>query len=238
MSTAAILAGRPKLTVSYDLNESPHARNLGTAAKKEGLNYEFYIGDSTKIEIPECDLLFIDTKHTADHCYTELQKHHKKVRKWIAFHDTEIFGDKGEDGSPGLRHAIARFLDENPEWFTIKHYPNNHGFTVISKVPEEAPPRLPPKWKMAGNLFKSTFKDIMNGLARVPLEVAEERHKICTSNGGTCPLNQRRIDDDRCAGCGCFLKAEHNGVTPKVFRPMDMCPFGLWGRYEPDELIK
>lgn len=236
VSTAGLLAGKPKLMLSYDVNESQHARNLASAAKQEGLKFEFYVGDSTQVDIPECDLLFIDTKHTADHCIKELNKHYTKVRKWIVLHDTEIFGERGEDSSPGLRHAIRNFLHQHPEWFTLKHYNNNNGLTVLSKLPEEAPPRLPPMWKMAGNFFKSTFKDLANGMARVPLEVAEERYKICTSNGGTCPLGQRRIDDDRCAACGCYLKTENNNVTPKIYRPMDACPLGLWGNYHPDEI--
>jgi hypothetical protein len=32
------------------------------------------------------------------------------------------------------------------------------------------------------------------------------------------------------------LKTENNNVTPKIYRPMDACPLGLWGNYHPDEI--
>lgn len=241
VSTAALLDGNPEQLISYDLNESSQARMMAAQANREKKDFQFFIGNSLYIEPEECDLLFIDTVHTGEHCLKELRRHGPKVKKWIILHDTEIFGNKGEDGSDGgLMFAIRTFLATYPEWSTVKHFRNNHGLTVLSRVPEEQPPKLPSTLRMAATLAKSTLKDLANGSIRVPLEVAKARHAICTSNNGTCPLNLRRIDDDRCAGCGCYLweqKGQPEGsMTGKVWRPLDACPHSLWGNHIPEEM--
>lgn len=236
VSTAGLLAGKPKRLLSYDLNDSPHVRSMAPAVTET--NFEFIRGDSLEVEISDCDLLFVDTKHTADQLYRELTQHAPKVRRRIAMHDTEIFGEIGEDGSPGLLPALRRFLAENPDWFTIRHDRNNHGLTVISRDPAERPPRLPSTWKMAINYGKSEIRDIAQGRKRVPLEVAQARYEVCTSNGGRCPLGLRIIDLDRCSKCGCHLWHDpdqpKDSKTGKVWRPHDSCPMGLWGNAEPE----
>lgn len=233
ISTAGLLAGKPKEMVCYDSNHSAPAIELEKVSKETKFN--FIQGNSLEIEIPECDLLFIDTKHTGEHVYNELNKHAAKVSQRIIFHDTEIYGERGEDGSAGLLAGIRRFLHENPEWFTIRHDQNNNGLTVISRDPKEAPPRLPPMWKMAVNYAKSEAKDVMQGRKRVPLEIAEQRYEVCKSNGGRCPVGMRLIDEDRCTKCGCYLHHQpgqaEDSQTGKIWRPLDSCPMGLWGPY-------
>lgn len=239
VSTAGLLAGSPKQLISYDLNESSQARTMANLAVKEGKEFQFFLGDSLTVDPEECDLLFIDTKHTGEQCLKELLRHGPKVNKWIILHDTEIYGDKGEDNGPGLRYAIRTFLETHREWTVARHYNNNHGLTVLSKLKEDQPPKLPSVIRMSMNYAKSQGKDLFNGKIRVPLEVAEERYAICTSNGGVCPVKQRRIEDDRCAGCGCWLWEQpgqpEGAMTGKVWRPLDSCPFGKWGNWVPEE---
>lgn len=238
VSTIGLLAGKPKKLLSYDVNDSVQARTLVAVAKKENLDFEFNIGNSLEVVIPECDVLFIDTLHTGKQVLNELLKHHVKVRKYIAFHDTVIFGKRGEDGQAGLLTGIREFMKRHPEWHTIRHDNNNHGFTVISRLESDKPPELPAMWRMAVTYGKSELKDALNGRKRVPLEVAQERHNICTSNGGACPAKQRNIDTDRCTECGCWLweQLDDNGnslgeQTGKVWRPLDSCPLGYWPVY-------
>lgn len=238
VSTTALLAGRPRKLISYDLNDSAQARNLLKVAAQERIPFEFWMGDSRVVDIEECDVLFIDTLHNGEHVYQELMKNGKKVRKYIAFHDTEIFGLRGEGGKVGLLTGIRMFLKQNPEWHTIRHDKNNNGFTIISRLKEDAPKPLPSILTMTYNYAKSEAKDLINGRIRVPLEVAEARYEICTSNHGKCPMGQRNIDTDRCAGCGCWLQEQIDKEgkslgkqTGKVWRPLDYCPHGLWGEY-------
>jgi hypothetical protein len=84
----------------------------------------------------------------------EFQRHAGKVRRWIVRHDTQILGERGEDGGPGLLPAVRRFLNENREWSVIHHTQANHGLTVLSRDPRDKP-ALPGTIKMAANFTKS-----------------------------------------------------------------------------------
>jgi len=85
---------------SYDIAScEPHVSRL----KKEHPHWTFIQKSSLKVEIPECDLLFIDSEHTYDHLSEELRLHARAVRRWIVMHDTEKFGEKDYYGKePGL----------------------------------------------------------------------------------------------------------------------------------------
>ena len=101
---------------------------------------EFLLGSSLTSDIPECDLLFIDSRHTADQLWQELTLHCDEVRRWIGLHDTETFGATGEDGGPGLLAALERFLRRHPEWAPVFHSTRNHGFTVLGRNRASPPP--------------------------------------------------------------------------------------------------
>jgi hypothetical protein len=47
-------------------------------------------------------MLFIDTYHNAETVLAELINSADKVKKYIIFHDTELFGLKGWQDEPGL----------------------------------------------------------------------------------------------------------------------------------------
>ena len=115
--------------------------------QQDWTNFEFLQGDSLSVEIEETDLLFIDTKHVGDQLWAELSKHALRVRRWIALHDTQLFGEQGEDGGAGLLPALRRFLRENPKWSVVYHTQANHGLTVTGRDK----PVLPSKIKMAAN---------------------------------------------------------------------------------------
>jgi len=85
-------------------------RRLSRAAVRG--SFQFF---SLSVDIASCDLLFIDTRHTADQLTWELQRHAGKVRQRIVLHDTQILGERGEDGGPGLLVALRAFLREFPE---------------------------------------------------------------------------------------------------------------------------
>ena len=117
-STTAFLRGAKKLT-SYDITplRPKHLAKLDTG----DTDWEFIVGDSLEIEVPECDLLFIDTYHVADHLTKELNLHASKAMKYIIFHDTNTFWESGEvsyndvkdihvDNSKGLKYAIEPYI--------------------------------------------------------------------------------------------------------------------------------
>jgi tetratricopeptide (TPR) repeat protein len=130
---------------SYDLYIDDEVNSLFSKAKEFDKDVSYTKADVLNIEIEETDLLFIDTWHCYDQLKQELAIHPKKVKKYIAFHDTHTFGVKGENYSIttdngykedplGLLPAIIEFLIENPEWKFKIHKTNNNGLSVIERV--------------------------------------------------------------------------------------------------------
>ena len=131
VSTRAFLSSDVTLR-AYDLFLDTYVSELFDLAQKEGKVLE--------TEIDETDLLFIDTWHCYDQLFAELTKHAPKVKKYIAFHDTQTYGTRSEEfmgrvGSNGLLPAIIHYLIENPNTWQFKiHRTNNNGLTVIERV--------------------------------------------------------------------------------------------------------
>jgi hypothetical protein len=131
-STTAFLAAQPGRLTSYD--HAPARPEIEQLKRLAGRTiFEFHQADSRFVEIVPTDLLFIDTRHTADQLAAELQKHHDKARRWIVLHDTVTFGETGEDGGPGLLPALREFLAAHPEWSIAIAYTNNHGLTLLKR---------------------------------------------------------------------------------------------------------
>lgn len=130
-STCAFLAGLPKggELHSFDINKPQ--------CGFDDPRWTFTQADTGKLEsIPICTTLFIDTLHTADQVRAELA-HADNVQKWILFHDTMLFGDKGEgrEGGYGITHAIYEFLARNSKnWRVKEHYPHNNGLLVLERI--------------------------------------------------------------------------------------------------------
>jgi cephalosporin hydroxylase len=232
VTTVALLAGRPKRLTSYD--QSPGNEINGLQQRANGTDFRFVQGDSLYTEIEPCDLLFIDTKHTANQMYAELSRHAPKVRRWIVMHDTDIFGERGEDGGPGILPAVRAYVREHPEWTVVKHDHNNHGLMVLSRDPADRKP-LPPRWKQGLNFIKATVRHKANGGTYLPLPLAEERLAVCY----TCEL-RGGPDGGQCTDCGCWLwrvsddEPVKEGQPGKVFYPTESCPYGYW-KARPDD---
>ncbi len=93
----------------------------------------FICADDLQIEIEPTDMLFVDTRHCYVQCIQELNLHAKNVRKFIAFHDTNIFGEHGDDGGKGLNYAINEFMKNNSQWSLEFVATNNNGLTIIKR---------------------------------------------------------------------------------------------------------
>jgi hypothetical protein len=152
-STCALLFSKPKKMVSYDLNDDHFAfkNDIYNYCKKNYINYEFIIADTLNIEIENTDLLFVDTLHTYNQLITELNKHSKKVSKYIILHDTTTFGYQDEiiysnasnivknmkNEKQGLIVAVQDFIKTNKNWNVYKKYENNNGLTILNRVDNE-----------------------------------------------------------------------------------------------------
>lgn len=130
-STIGLLMAQPGYLLTVDIFH--HPKFLPDGVDNGVTTLERMKGDSLKIEIPECDLLFIDTLHTYDQLKEELRLHGQRVRKWIAMHDTVSYGDVGEHGTKGLLPAIREFLWDNTNWRIALDLPYCNGLMVLQK---------------------------------------------------------------------------------------------------------
>jgi hypothetical protein len=132
VSSVALLAAQPRELVLVDLQcQDCQLNPLKQVAGQTKLT--LIQADSRTIDIPPTDLLFVDTIHTAEHIADEL-KQADKVARYLVFHDTEIFGEVGEWGKPGILHAIRPFLESHPEWSIAEQHRNNHGLLVLRRA--------------------------------------------------------------------------------------------------------
>lgn len=126
VSLHAFLASKAKKVVAYD---------VANVAVPDCPKLTFINADVLTVEIEPTDMLFIDTLHQFFQLERELWKHARKVLEYLAFHDTEIFGEISEDGStPGLNHAIKLFVERNREWRECYRSTANNGLTILERI--------------------------------------------------------------------------------------------------------
>ncbi len=136
VSTWAFILGcacRGGKVVSYCWNMLPEIQRALDTCASDGVAWEFHEGDWLKAEIPETDLLFIDTNHMAAQLREELRLHAPKSRKFLVFHDTTRFGEISQDGTkPGLMGPINELVAQG-EWEITEQYSNCNGLVVCRR---------------------------------------------------------------------------------------------------------
>lgn len=131
VSTTALLAGQPETLTCVDINECLTTSPLWDLKGRTSLT--FIQGNTRTIEPMLCDLLFIDTLHTAEQLAIELERHSPFVRRTIVLHDTETFGEHGEGGGDGLLKALLPWLTSSSQWKMGLQLKNNNGLTVLQR---------------------------------------------------------------------------------------------------------
>jgi hypothetical protein len=123
-STTAFLAAQPERLDSYDLRRDDF---VGVLAQVRGrTEFVFHEGNTLTADVPECDLLFIDTEHTYDQLRRELALHGNKARKYLAFHDTV--------SCPEIVPAIVEFVRENAWWALWEWRTDQNGLAVFKRL--------------------------------------------------------------------------------------------------------
>lgn len=148
-TTWGFFCAQPEKLVMIDINRHPRMEIVTECGEALGMEIEFRQADTTKIEIEETDLLFIDTDHRYAIATEELRLHADKVRKYIVFHDTfgkyahwedwpyddESRGQyRGDKDKYGMRAAVRDFLAAHPEWQILVEYPDSNGLTVLERI--------------------------------------------------------------------------------------------------------
>jgi len=159
----------------------------------------------------DCDLLFLDTVSNGDRINRELKLHGPKVKKYIAIHDTYSFGTVGDDKGEGMASGIARWLDDNRDWYVLGHTDQQHGMTVLSRVPGEKPDvRV---WAWAPGWGAGT--ELKNSLKWLRLAVQNKN----------CSCNTRALQMDRAGAKWCldnidtivkWLREEYDRLSGKT----------------------
>ena len=124
---------------TYDIEDCPD--NFLEEAKAAGRDVTFHKEDTLKVEIPETDILFIDSLHTYEQVKSELELHASKAKRYILFHDTVTYSKIGQavvDGeeTKGILPAIEEFLELHPEWSIVYNSKEGNGMIVVKKLVE------------------------------------------------------------------------------------------------------
>jgi len=119
---------------SYEFMPQPGIREFFDEAKNAGRNVTLHIDDTRKVDIAETDLMLVDSLHIYEQVQKELELHANKVRKYLLFHDTTLFADRGEFGGKGIWPAIQEFIDSHSEWQLVERRHNNNGLTILKRV--------------------------------------------------------------------------------------------------------
>jgi len=159
VSTWALLKGlrenghKTKNLICVDIEDVPAIHNISNKMKEVGINVRFIKADSATVNIPNVDLLFIDTWHIYAHLKRELENNHDKVRKYIIMHDTEVdkihgesirgkhdiqkqareTGYAAEEIARGLQPAIDEFIQRHSQWEVHRVFTHNNGLTILRR---------------------------------------------------------------------------------------------------------
>jgi len=137
VSSWAFANARPDRLTCVDIVRAPEVDKFIEICKREGQTVDFILGSTLDIEIPEVDMLFIDTLHDYEQLKSELARHHSKVHKYILMHDIVSFGhnDESNPNGRGLVPAINEFVESHKdEWRFKEIFTNNNGLCVLSRV--------------------------------------------------------------------------------------------------------
>lgn len=221
-STFAFAFGGAKEIVSYQLDKDSRATDVIVS---EGIPVRTISGHGLPPEgIEPTDVLFLDSKHTGTKATEQLAACGPFVKQYIVLHDTQTYGEKGEDGKPGLLSAIREFVRDNPEWTVVYHTQIQHGLTVLSRNKEDKealPSAITMAWNYAGAIANAAAK----GFPVAPQPVIQLRLDTC----GLCPHR----NNSQCSLCGCFLaESPIPTAQAKAVMANATCPLGYWAESE------
>lgn len=132
-STAAFLHAAVVRLDCYDLDFGNLDRALyEKIAEEKGITLRFFQEHTERAKIAPCDLLLVDSYHSYGQVSQELLCA-DRVARYIAFHDTVKFGQRGEQGERGILDAISEFLSKHPEWLPEANIEGRYGMIILRR---------------------------------------------------------------------------------------------------------
>jgi len=140
-STIALLAGRPKILDTFTLE--PDAVHdtlhwLVNATNPLPLHrFSTHIIRDTigiDVEVPECDLLYIDSVHHAQRLLAELTLYGGKATKYLVLRGTAAFGEHAEGSEDeGLYFGLMRWFERDGRpWVRVFRDDRQYGLSIYS----------------------------------------------------------------------------------------------------------
>lgn len=124
-STTAFLSARPQRLDCYDLVRTSSIDLLEELSRFTRTQFTFHQESTLTAVVPECDLLFVDTEHTAEQVTAELRRHAHKAKQYLVFHDVVA--------CPAIVPAIWAYINTHPEWRLDKWLTNQSGLAIFSR---------------------------------------------------------------------------------------------------------
>lgn len=133
VSTVALLAGRPRSLITYDMVRTKDVTVIEALARAAQIRFDFCNADIEKLySVGPCDLGFVDAMHNADSVAIYLRLLLEAGATTIALHDTYSFARTGDlPGTKGILDAIDGFLAANKDWRMSYHTDECYGMTVL-----------------------------------------------------------------------------------------------------------
>ena len=128
----------PRSFVSHNTEQDPLLDMLA-AHTSPASHYSHDSLDSLAAPPIDCDLLLIDTVHSADRLTAELDRWLPHCRRWIAIRGTRAFGEtaEGHKTQPGLLVAVRQIVAKHPDWKRVYQEELQYGLTILSCDPAE-----------------------------------------------------------------------------------------------------
>jgi hypothetical protein len=185
-SLLAFIAAKPASLISHNTElGDPVIQSLTSVYKFNGIHATTDNID----DIQETDLLFLDAWSTAENLLRDFDKYAPKTTRWIAMHDTVIFGtDNGNQR--GMISTIREFVKNSKTtdrpWFVAGHTTVQYGLTVLG-CQERDRPKYPIRLWGPGGGPGTELKLLLH-------TIGVTQHKECDCNGKAAMMDQWGVE--------------------------------------------
>ncbi len=184
-SLIAFCKGKPMGLTSFNI-EAKDPMAVAMVEHAENCSVRADVSPPELPDLPTCDMLFIDWRHTHKTILAALQKYSPTVKRYIVMHDTEVHKERGEDGGLGIGYAVRDFLKENHTWFVAEHSKSQYGLTILGCQEQDKPEQKIITWPHGPG---SQLKGVLARLGIAPKVACD------------CNAKARRMDELGVAGC-------------------------------------